>query len=190
MASRRKSSNPLGEHGQAGSDGSQPYRDRQGAAQTSDTSGRSVPVAVRLATTSSHRQNVRTMNLTPHPPAINVVVFRFSGPEDDRIEKLSADFVERKTVCPLGGGLGYLVLQPDDFDRVWAGVDAGDAFGTADAVLYHLGPDVRQFMHRSEDFIYGWVGADDEPEFERVLLLQVVPRPHLVEMMKRRAEQN
>ncbi len=130
------------------------------------------------------------MSLTPHPPAINVVVFRLPGPDDDCIEELSADFVERKTVCPLGGGLGYLVLQPEDFDRVWEGVDAGDALGTADAVLYHLGPDARPFMHRSEDFIYGWVGADDEPEFERVLLLQVVPRPHLVEMMKRRAEEN
>ncbi len=143
-----------------------------------------------MATTTPNRQDARTMSLTPNPPAINVVVFRLPGPDDDRIEELSAKFVERKTVCPLGGGLGYLVLQPDDFDRVWAGVDAGDALGTADAVLYHLGPEARPFMHRSEDFIYGWVGADDEPEFERVLLLQVVPRPHLVEMMRRRAEEN
>lgn len=151
---------------------------------------RFLTVAARFAGTSTQRQNVRTMSLTPNPPAINVVVFRLPGPDDDRIEKMSADFVERKTVCPLGGGLGYLVLQPDDFDRVWAGVDAGDALGTADAVLYHLGPNARPFMHRSEDFIYGWVGADDEPEFERVLLLQVVPRPHLVEMMRRRTEMN
>ena len=130
------------------------------------------------------------MSLTPHPPAINVVVFRAPGPDDDRIDSLSTDFVERKTVCPLGGGLGYLVLEPDDFDRVWNGVDAGDALGTADAALYFLGPDAHQFMDRSKDFIYGWVGADDEPEFERVLLLQVVPRPHLVEMMQRRVEEN
>ncbi len=130
------------------------------------------------------------MNLSPHPPAINVVVFRSPGPDDDRIESLSADFVERKTVCPLGGGLGFLVLQPDDFDRVWAGVDAGDALGTASACLFHLGQNAHQFIDRSEDFIYGWVGADDEPEFHRVLLLQVVPRPHLIEMMRRRAEAN
>ena len=147
-------------------------------------------MGVSVATAVPEQQNDYTMSLTPHPPAISVVVFRAPGPNDDRIEELSADFVERKTVCPLGGGLGYLVLEPDDFDRVWAGVDAGDAYGTADAVLYHLGPDARPFMHRSEDFIYGWVGADDEPDFERVLLLQVVPQPHLVEMMRRRAEQN
>ena len=147
-------------------------------------------MGVSVATAVPEQQNDHTMSLTPHPPAISVVVFRAPGPNDDRIEELSADFVERKTVCPLGGGLGYLVLEPDDFDRVWAGVDAGDAYGTADAVLYHLGPDARPFMHRSEDFIYGWVGADDEPDFERVLLLQVVPQPHLVEMMRRRAEQN
>lgn len=131
------------------------------------------------------------MQLSEYPPALNVVVFKAPGPDNDRIDTLSADFVERKTVCPLGGGLGYLVLEPDDFDRVWAGVDAGDALGTAEAVLHFLGPDARQFMNRIEDFIYGWVGADDEPEFERVLLLQVIPRPHLVEMMRRRrAEMN
>ena len=130
------------------------------------------------------------MSLTPHPPAINVVVFRAPGPTDGRLDSMSADFVERKTVCPLGGALGYLVLEQADFDRVWNGVDAGDALGTANAVLYFLGTDARQFMDRTDDFIYGWVGADDEPEFERVLLLQVVPRPHLVEMMRRRIQEN
>ena len=143
-----------------------------------------------VAAESTDWQNARTMNLSPDAPAINVVVYRAPGPDDDRIDSLSAGFVERKTVCPLGGALGYLVLEPADFDRVWNGVDAGDALGTADAVLYFLGPDAGQFMDRTEDFIYGWVGADDEPEFERVLLLQVVPRPHLVEMMRRRIEGN
>lgn len=47
----------------------------------------------------------------PHAPAFNGLVFRSSSPNDDRIESLSADFVERKSVCPLGGGLGYLVFR-------------------------------------------------------------------------------
>ena len=97
----------------------------------------------------------RTISLTLHPPAINVRVFRVPGPDDDCIESLSTDFVDRKSVCPLGGGLGYLVLESPDFDRVWAGVDAGDALGTAHAVLYCLGVNARQFMGRSEDFIDG-----------------------------------
>lgn len=190
MAAKGKSSNPLSELAQEGSNVSQPYRDRQEAARTSENSSRSLTVAVRLATTSVHRQNVRTMSLTPHPPAVNILVFCLHGPEDDRIEDAVGRFCRTKTACSRGGGLGYLVLKPDDFDCVWARVDAGDALGTADTVLYHLGPDVRPFVHRSEDFIYGWAGAENEPEFERVLLLEVVPRRHLVEMMKRRAEQN
>lgn len=77
----------------------------------------------------------------------------------------------------------WVIWFLDDFDT-------GDALGTASACLFHLGPNAHQFIDRSEDFIYGWVGADDEPAFNRVLLLQVVPRPHLMGMMRRRAEAN
>lgn len=130
------------------------------------------------------------MQLSEHAPALNLVVYRAPGPPDDRLDELSTDFTERKTVCPLGGGLGYLVLEEPDFDRVWDGVSGGDAHGTADAVLYFLGSNAQQFISRPEDFIYGWVGADDEPIYERVLLLQIIPRPHLIEMMRRRTEMN
>ncbi|HUG91433.1 MAG TPA: hypothetical protein VML55_11395 [Planctomycetaceae bacterium] len=30
-----------------------------------------------------------------------------------------------------------------------------------------------------DDFIFGWVGDGQDPEHGRVLLLQVIPRPHL-----------
>ena len=130
------------------------------------------------------------MQFSEHAPALNVVVFRAPGPPDDQLDEISADFTERKTVCPLGGGLGYLTLEPDDFDRIWTGVSNGDAQGTADAVLYFLGPNAQQFIDRAEDFIYGWIGADDEPIYERVLLLQIIPRPHLIEMMRKRVEMN
>ena len=143
-----------------------------------------------VALFKSSRQNAPTMQLSEHAPALNVVVFRAPGPADDQLDDLSADFTERKTVCPLGGGLGYLVLEPVDFDRIWTGVSDGDAQGTADAVLHFLGPNAQQFISRSEDFVYGWVGADDEPIYERVLLLQIIPRPHMIEMMRRRTEMN
>ena len=77
-----------------------------------------------------------------------------------------------------GGALGYLTLETDDFDRVRKGVDAGDTTGTAAAVLHFLGPEVRQFIGRSQDFAFDWTG-EDETEFGRVMLLQITPRPHL-----------
>jgi hypothetical protein len=119
-------------------------------------------------------------------PALNVVVYPEPGPEGD-IEQHARDFLERKHVSGTGGGLGYLVLVVADFDRLWAGVDNGDALGTAAAVLHFLGSNAAQFIGRPQDFVYGWVGADDEPQ-GRTLLLQIIPRPHLV--AARRAERN
>jgi hypothetical protein len=112
-----------------------------------------------------------------HEPALNVVVYPQPGP-DEPIEKHAYDVLVRKNVSGTGGGLGYLVLVAADFERLWAGVNNGDALGTAAAVLHHLGGGARHFIGRSEDFIYGWVG-DDDPQEGRTLLLQVVPRPHM-----------
>ena len=81
-------------------------------------------------------------------PALNVVVYREPGPADEDIDRQAARFVEAKSVVPLGGRLGYLVLVPSDFDRLWDGVDAGDAMGTAASVLQFLGPETRQFIAR------------------------------------------
>jgi hypothetical protein len=120
-------------------------------------------------------------------PVLNVVVYRSPGPGDESIEREAAEFVSQKSTCGLGGGLGYLVLVASDFDRLWDGVDAGDARGTAYAVLHFLGPDATEYVERQDDFIVGWVG-DDKTEYGRVLLLQIIPRPHL--LARRMAEQN
>jgi hypothetical protein len=122
-----------------------------------------------------------------HELALNIVIYREPGPDDAVIESESAALVEQRSACGLGGALGYLVLVGSDFDRLWKGVDAGDALGTAYSVLPFLGPDGEQFVGREKDFIFGWVGADDTPH-GRVLLLQVIARPHMVAL--RRARQN
>ena len=87
--------------------------------------------------------------------------------------------LELKSPGGTGGGLGYLELVGSDFDRLWGGVDTGDALGTARDVLQLLGPNTQQFIGREDDFIYGWVGHVDE-KIGQVLLLQVIPRPHMV----------
>lgn len=110
-----------------------------------------------------------------HAPALNVVVYCEPGPADEDIDRHAARFVEAKSVVPLGGGLGYLVLVPSDFERLWEGVDSGDAMGAAASVLRFLGPETRPFIARPDVFIYGWVG-DDQTDQGRVLLLQVIPR--------------
>ncbi len=122
----------------------------------------------------------------PTEPALNVVVYPEPGPEGD-IDQHAREFLERKNVSGTGGGLGYLVLVAADFDRLWGGVSKGDALGTAAAVLHHLGGNAGQFIGRPDDFIYGWVG-DEDPKRSRTLLLQVVPRPHMI--AARRAERN
>lgn len=78
--------------------------------------------------------------------------------------------------------MGYLTLREPDFGRLWDGVDRGDAYGTAWAVLGLLGPGAAQFIGRVEDFVFGWTGGPDE-EYGNVLLLQVIPRPHMLSLM-------
>lgn len=108
------------------------------------------------------------------PPLLNVVVFRSPGPADDEIEPRSGEHVEAVSPRPLAGGLGYLTLETDDFDRLAAGVAAGDATGTAAAALQFLGPQARQLIGRPRELGYCWTVTDETP-FGRVLLLQVVP---------------
>lgn len=119
-------------------------------------------------------------------PALSVVVYPEPGPDGD-IDAQAADFVKRKNVSGSGGGIGYLVLVKTDFDRLWTGVANGDLLGTAAAVLHFMGPGGHQFIGRTDDFVYGWVG-DEDPDTGRALLLQIVPRPHMV--AARRAEMN
>jgi hypothetical protein len=106
---------------------------------------------------------------------LNVVVYRAPGPSDEDIGPHSAAHVEEVSPRPLAGGLGYITLEPADFDRVVKGIDRGDTTGTAAAVLHFLGPQAQQLIGRPRELDYCWTGTEGT-EFGRVLLLQVVPR--------------
>lgn len=114
------------------------------------------------------------MTLGPGP-ALNVVVYRNPGPDDDIIAEHALKVVEANSPWGTDGRLGYVVFVESDFDRLWDGVDRGDALGTAYAVLPFLGPEGAQFIGRTSEFIFGWIGHTD-PQFGRILLLQVIPR--------------
>ena len=111
--------------------------------------------------------------------ALHVVVYRAPGPDDSAIESHAPRVVARHSACRTHGGLGYLTLVASDFDRLRNGVERGDALGTAYSVLMFLGPGAEQFIGREADFIFGWIGATDE-SWGDVLLLEVIPRPHLL----------
>jgi hypothetical protein len=111
--------------------------------------------------------------------ALHVVVYRAPGPDDDEIESHASSIAVKHSTCRTREGLGYLTLGASDFDRVWHGVERGDALGTAYAVLPFLGPGAEQFIGRTDDFIFGWIGATDE-SWGDVLVLEVIPRPHLL----------
>ena len=72
--------------------------------------------------------------------ALHVVVYRAPGPDDSAIESHAHSFVGRHSACRSSGGLGYLTRVASDFDRLWNGVERGDALGTAYSVLVFLGP--------------------------------------------------
>src|SRR5689334_7346679 len=91
-------------------------------------------------------------------PAVSVVVYRFPGPDEDAVEIHAQTIVRDRSACGTGGGLGYVTLFVSDFDRIWTGVEQGDALGTAYSVLDLLGPDTEQFINRPDDFIFGWIG--------------------------------
>jgi hypothetical protein len=112
-----------------------------------------------------------------------VVVYRNPGPDDNTIET-HAQTVARQCPTSTGGGLGYVTLVESDFDRMWDGVNRGDTFGPAYGVLRLLGPKAQQFIGRQDDFIFGWIGERDK-EYGNVLLLQIVPQPHMIVWMMR-----
>lgn len=115
-------------------------------------------------------------------PALNIVVYRNPGPDDGAIEAHARVIANSRSACRPGGGLGYITFVESDFDRLWNGVDRGDAFGTAYSVLPFLGPDAEQFIGRHDDFVFGWIGGPDE-RYGNVLLLQIIPRRHLLAVM-------
>jgi hypothetical protein len=110
--------------------------------------------------------------------AFNVVVYVEPGPPNPTIDEHARHMLEDHSVCGTSGGLGYVVLEKSDFDRLWAGVDNGDALGTACAILQLLGPEGEQFINLEQDFIYGWVEQEDE-QHGRILLLQIIPRSQM-----------
>jgi hypothetical protein len=112
-------------------------------------------------------------------PALNVVVYRNPGPDDGAIVTHARALVGIHSTCGTGGGLGYVTFVESDFDRLWDGVNHGDVLGTAYSVLPFLGPNAEQFIGRQADFLFGWIGAADE-EYGNVLLLQIIPRSHLL----------
>lgn len=131
---------------------------------------------------NSRRKPFHAGHLVPMsfpPPALSVVVYRNPGPDDDTIERHAAILVETCSPGPLGGTLGYITFVESDFDRLWAGIDAGDALGTAYSVLPVLGAGGAQFVGRADDFLIGWIGRSDQ-EYGNVLVLQIFPRPHLL----------
>jgi hypothetical protein len=129
---------------------------------------------------SDHRVGVAT---SINPPfeccALHVVVYRAPGPDDSEIKAHAESVAARNSACRRREGLGYLTLVESDFDRLYQGVDRGDALGTAYSVLPFLGPGATQFIGRVDDFIFGWIGTIDAVWGE-VLLLEVIPRPHLL----------
>ena len=114
--------------------------------------------------------------------ALHVVVYRAPGPDDSAIEAHARSVAARHSACRTQEGLGYITLVASDFDRLHNGVERGDAFGTAYSVLPFLGPGAQQFIGREDDFIFGWIGTTDE-SWGEVLLLEVIPRPHLLAAM-------
>jgi hypothetical protein len=115
-------------------------------------------------------------------PAFSLVVYRNPGPDASAIVIHAQIVVGTRSPWGTGGGLGYLTLVESDFDRLWDGVDRGDALGTAYSVLSFLGPSAEQFIGREDEFIFGWIGGADE-HYGNVLLLQIIPRPHLFATM-------
>lgn len=131
------------------------------------------------------RKTVGRSHLAPtfgnpfHCCALHVAVYRAPGPDEHAIEAESRRMITRHSTCRTHGSVGYVTLVESDFDRIWDGVNRGDGLGTAWAVLGLLGPGAEQFIDRVDDFVYGWMGMEDTP-WGNLLLLQVFPRPHML----------
>lgn len=113
-------------------------------------------------------------------PILSVVVFRSHGPADEDVESFSHKHTTIVSKRPTGGGLGYLTLEAEDFDRVAEGIANGENIGTAAAVLHFMGPNAADLISQPQDLDYIWIITDNTP-YERILTLQVVMRPHLLE---------
>lgn len=119
--------------------------------------------------------------------AFNLVVYCAPGPANPRIEEDSREIVRTHSPINPKGPLGYLVLHPPDFQRLWSAVNGGEGLGAAYEVLPYLGPRAAQFVGRVDEFLFGWIGARDTPH-GRVLLLQVFPRPHTLRARGKRLD--
>src|SRR4030095_5126953 len=111
------------------------------------------PSRTMSPTTNNEESPMRTQ------PALNVVVYRNPGPEDGAIETHAQAVVQMHSTCGTGGGLAYVTFVESDFDRLWDGVNHGDALGTAYSVLPFLGSSAEQFIGRQADFLFGWIGT-------------------------------
>lgn len=111
--------------------------------------------------------------------ALSVVVYRFPGPEDDEILNHAADVASGYCRERPIDGLGYLTLVESDFDRLYSGLERGDAIGAAFSVLSILGPSTLKFIENSDDFIFGWISISDR-QYGEALLLQILQRPPLL----------
>lgn len=131
---------------------------------------------------SARRSGTASINRPFTRCAFNVVVYRAPGPDNDTIEGHTRSVVARHSACRANEGIGYLTLVASDFDRLRKGVERGDALGTAISVLAFLGPGAEQFIGREDDFVFGWNGLMDDTLGD-VLLLEVIPRPHLLATM-------
>lgn len=122
------------------------------------------------------------MNMTP---VLNVVVYSDPGPTAATLEREALEYVIEKSPWRPAGSLGYVVLVAADFERLWQGVAAGDAVGTAAGILRCLGPQIQDLIGRPQEYVYSWLG-DEASQYGRVLLLQVIPKTERRSNRKRR----
>jgi hypothetical protein len=108
-------------------------------------------------------------------PRLSLVVFRAPGPAESKLVAAAAQVRQLKSSHGPAFEEGYVVLESDDFDRLWNGLEAGDALGAAFEILPMVGPEGAALVDRLEEFTYGWIGEDKSP-YGRVLLLEVLPQ--------------
>lgn len=111
--------------------------------------------------------------------AFNVVVFQEPGPSDENLPEDAQRLVRRHSLCDRDWGVGCLTYEPPAFDTLWEGLEQGDGLPVAYAVLFKLGRGAEWFIDRTDAFTYLWRGIEHE-EWGKVMLLQVVPQPHLM----------
>ena len=73
--------------------------------------------------------------------------------------------------------LMLLTLFEPDFDILLRGIQSVDLFKMANSVLRLLGPEGRQYMGRTDDYIYGW-NEETHEKYGTVILLEITAREH------------